>query len=80
MKRAIDEGLVKRSDIFITTKLWNNYHRREHALEMARRQNEAWGLGYIDLYLVHFPIALKYISPDELRYPVRPKTHFDRLP
>ncbi|KAG8162564.1 hypothetical protein KVR01_008329 [Diaporthe batatas] len=69
IQRAINEGLVKREDIFITTKLWNNYHKREHALQMAKAQNEAWGLGYIDLYLIHFPIALKYIEPETLRYP-----------
>lgn len=68
--RAIDEGLVKREDIFITTKLWNNYHRKDHALAMGKAQNEVWGLGYIDLYLIHFPIALKYIDPETLRYPV----------
>lgn len=38
---------------------------------MAKAQNEAWGLGYIDLYLIHFPIALPYIEPEKLRYPVR---------
>lgn len=70
IQRAINEGLVKREDIFITTKLWNNYHKREHAIQMAKAQNEAWGLGYIDLYLIHFPIALKYIEPETLRYPV----------
>ncbi|KAF7187013.1 putative NAD(P)H-dependent D-xylose reductase xyl1 [Pseudocercospora fuligena] len=69
IQRAIKEGLVTRSEIFITTKLWNNYHRRPHALEMANSQNEAWGLGYIDLYLIHFPVSLKYISPSEIRYP-----------
>lgn len=37
---------------------------------MAKAQNEAWGLGYIDLYLIHFPIALKYVDPETLRYPV----------
>jgi D-xylose reductase len=36
---------------------------------MAKSQNESWGLGYVDLYLIHFPIALEYISPEELRYP-----------
>lgn len=71
IQRAIAEGLVTRSEIFITTKLWNNYHRRAHALEMAKRQNEAWGLGYIDLFLIHFPVALKYIDPAEREYPVR---------
>lgn len=69
IQRAISEGLVKREDIFVTTKLWNNYHKREHAIAMAKAQNEAWGLGYIDLYLIHFPVALEYISPEERRYP-----------
>lgn len=39
-------------------------------MQMAKAQNEAWGLGYIDLYLIHFPVALKYIDPEERRYPV----------
>lgn len=37
---------------------------------MAKAQNEAWGLGYLDLYLIHFPVALEYIEPEKLRYPV----------
>ncbi|KAK5230004.1 hypothetical protein LTR72_001539 [Exophiala xenobiotica] len=69
IRRAIADGLVTREGIFVTTKLWNNYHRKDHALAMARAQNDAWGLGYIDLYLIHFPVALKYIDPEELRYP-----------
>ncbi|CAI4215610.1 unnamed protein product [Parascedosporium putredinis] len=69
IRRAIDEGLVKREDIFITTKLWNNYHRKEYAVDMAKKQNETWGLGYIDLFLIHFPCALKYIDPEVRRYP-----------
>jgi D-xylose reductase len=74
IRKAIDEGLVKREDIFVTTKLWNNYHRREHALSMAKAQNEAWGLGYIDMFLIHFPCALKYVSPEERPYPVSPRS------
>jgi D-xylose reductase len=62
--------MVTREEIFITTKLWNNYHRRGHALAMAKKQNESWGLGYIDLFLMHFPCALKYIDPAVRQYPV----------
>ncbi|KAK1994792.1 aldo/keto reductase [Colletotrichum falcatum] len=69
VRRAIADGLVKREDIFITTKLWNNYHRKEHAIPTAKRQNEAWGLGYIDLFLIHFPVALKYVDPAVNEYP-----------
>ena len=36
---------------------------------MAKSQNEAWGLGYIDLFLIHFPCALQYISPEERPFP-----------
>jgi D-xylose reductase len=36
IRRAIQEGIVRREDIFITTKLWNNYHRKDHALKTAR--------------------------------------------
>ncbi|KAH7121095.1 NAD(P)H-dependent D-xylose reductase [Dendryphion nanum] len=69
IRRAISEGLVKREDIFITTKLWNNYHSKDHAVPMAKAQNEAWGLGYIDLFLIHFPCALEYIDPKVKQYP-----------
>jgi len=69
VRRAIDEGIVKREDMFITSKLWNNYHKREHAFEMAKLENEAWGLGYIDLFLIHFPISLEFIPFDKIRFP-----------
>jgi D-xylose reductase len=70
VRRAIDEGLVKREEIFITTKVWNNYHSIEHALPMFRKQNEAWGLEYIELLLIHFSCALEYVDPEKKRYPV----------
>lgn len=70
IKRAIKEGLVERKDIIVVSKLWNNYHAKEHARGMIKSQNDTWGLGYIDLYLIHFPIALKYIEPEKLKYPV----------
>jgi len=69
IKKAIADGLVKREDIFVTTKLWNNFHKKEHVKKMAYAQRESWGLDYIDLYLIHFPVALKYIEPEKLRYP-----------
>jgi len=36
---------------------------------MARLENEAWGLGYLDLFLIHFPIALEFIPFEEIRFP-----------
>ncbi|KAI5921566.1 NAD(P)H-dependent D-xylose reductase [Camillea tinctor] len=69
VQRAIAEGIVKREELFIVSKLWNNYHKREHAFEMAKLENEAWGVGYLDLFLIHFPIAQEFIPFDKLRWP-----------
>ncbi|PLB50746.1 putative NAD(P)H-dependent D-xylose reductase xyl1 [Aspergillus steynii IBT 23096] len=66
--RAIQEGLVKREELFIVSKLWGTFHARDQVEPSARRQLADWGLDSFDLYLVHFPIALKYVDPEE-RYP-----------
>lgn len=68
IRRAIAEGLVTRADLWVTSKLWNTYHSREHVEPACRRTLSDLGLDYVDLYLVHFPIALKYV-PFEERYP-----------
>ncbi|KAI5807625.1 NADP-dependent oxidoreductase domain-containing protein [Peziza echinospora] len=68
LKRAIDEGLVKREDVFITSKLWNTFHAPEHVRSITRKQLADWGLEYFDLFLIHFPIALEYVDPS-VRYP-----------
>lgn len=49
MRRALKEGIVKRDELFITSKLWNNYHAKEHVLEMANYENKRWGVEYLDL-------------------------------
>ncbi|KUI54918.1 NAD(P)H-dependent pentose reductase [Cytospora mali] len=69
VRRAIAEGICKREELFIVSKLWNNYHAREHVHEMARFENDNWGVGYLDLYLIHFPIAQRHIPMSELKYP-----------
>ncbi|KAI1877093.1 uncharacterized protein JN550_001165 [Neoarthrinium moseri] len=69
VRKAIADGLVKREELFITSKLWNNYHKREHALQQAKLELEAWGLDYLDLFLIHFPIALEFIPFEEIRWP-----------
>ncbi|KAJ6621213.1 Aldo/keto reductase [Mycena sp. CBHHK59/15] len=68
VRRALNDGLVKREELFITSKLWNTFHAKEHVKALATKQLGLWGLEYFDLFLVHFPIALKYVDPEE-RYP-----------
>jgi len=53
LKRAIDEGIVKREDVFITTKLWpGDYANAERALDESLK---SMGLDYLDLILLHQP-------------------------
>lgn len=66
--RAIKEGLVKRSDLFIVSKLWNSFHDGDRVAPICKKQLEDWGIDYFDLYLMHFPISLKYVDPAD-RYP-----------
>ena len=66
--RAIKDGLVKREDLFLVSKLWNSFHDREHVEPICRKQLADWGIDYFDLYIMHFPIALKYVDPKH-RYP-----------
>ncbi len=66
--RAIQSGLCKREDLWITSKLWNTFHRPEHVKPALEKSLKDWGLDYLDLYLIHFPISLAYV-PIEKRYP-----------
>ncbi|GAB7354520.1 hypothetical protein MBLNU459_g4986t1 [Dothideomycetes sp. NU459] len=66
--RAIKEGLVKREELFLVSKLWNSFHDGDRVKPIAKKQLKDWGIDYFDLYIVHFPIALKYVDPS-VRYP-----------
>ena len=68
LSRAMADGLVARDDLWITSKLWNTFHAPEHVEEACRKTLADLGLDYLDLYLIHFPIALQYVPIAE-RYP-----------
>ncbi|CAG9794271.1 unnamed protein product [Diatraea saccharalis] len=58
IKMKIDSGDVRRSEIFITTKLWNTHHKRDEVLTALKESLANLGTDYVDLYLMHWPIGL----------------------
>jgi D-xylose reductase len=68
LAQAVAEGLVKREGLWITSKLWNTFHAPEHVEEACRKSLADLKLDCLDLYLIHFPIALEYV-PIDTRYP-----------
>ncbi len=48
---------VARKDLFITTKLWNDRHGYDDAHKAMDESLEKLGLAYVDLYLIHWPVA-----------------------
>ncbi|KAJ5662682.1 Aldo/keto reductase subgroup [Penicillium macrosclerotiorum] len=63
--RAIQDGLVQRSELFIVSKIWCTFHDPKHVQAAVRNQLSDWGLDYFDLYLIYFPISLKYVDSSE---------------
>jgi diketogulonate reductase-like aldo/keto reductase len=53
------EGTVRREDLFVTTKLWNNNHRPERVRPALQASLDRLGLEAVDLYLVHTPFAFR---------------------
>ena len=52
-------GTVRRDDLFVTTKLWNNNHRPERVRPALQASLDRLGLDAVDLYLVHTPFAFQ---------------------
>ncbi|EFE43271.1 hypothetical protein TRV_01939 [Trichophyton verrucosum HKI 0517] len=48
---------VKRSDLFITTKVWNHLHEKDEVAWSLENSLKNLQLDYVDLFLIHWPIA-----------------------
>ncbi|MGL4363626.1 MAG: aldo/keto reductase [Bacteroidales bacterium] len=56
---AITQGIIKRSDLFITSKLWNDAHLPKDVEPALQKSLRDLQVDYLDLYLIHWPVALK---------------------
>ncbi len=68
IRAALEQGLCRREELWITSKLWNTYHTKAHVRQALERSLHDLGLEYLDLYLIHFPISLRFV-PFHMRYP-----------
>uniref|UniRef100_A0AC34R3E0 NADP-dependent oxidoreductase domain-containing protein n=1 Tax=Panagrolaimus sp. JU765 TaxID=591449 RepID=A0AC34R3E0_9BILA len=57
IQKAISDGLVKREDLWITTKIWNTFHSYPAALKAIDDCLKEMKLDYFDLVLIHWPMG-----------------------
>lgn len=63
--KIFGSGRVKREEIFITSKLWNTAHAPENVAKACKQTLSDLQSDYLDLYLMHFGIAIKHGDEDE---------------
>ncbi|KAK4363317.1 hypothetical protein RND71_018558 [Anisodus tanguticus] len=73
LRRAICDGLVEREDIHVTSKLWSSDHH--DPVSPLQQTLQRLGMEYIDMYLVHWPVALK----PWVDYPVPAEEDFEEF-
>ncbi|CAG5053249.1 unnamed protein product [Parnassius apollo] len=65
VKKKIAEGVVKREELFITTKVWQHYHREADVEISVRASLKRLDMDYVDLVLIHWPMSISQDGVDE---------------
>src|SRR3954462_14721208 len=59
MREVFQAGTIRREEVFIATKLWNNNHRPERVKPAFEASLGRLQLDHVDLYLIHTPFAFQ---------------------
>jgi diketogulonate reductase-like aldo/keto reductase len=59
LQEVFQAGKIKRADVFVATKVWNNNHRPERVKPAFEASLKRLQLDYADLYLIHTPFAFQ---------------------
>jgi alcohol dehydrogenase (NADP+) len=59
INKALKEGILSREELWVTSKLWNNAHKKEDVIPALKQSLKDLQLDYLDLYLIHWPVAFR---------------------
>ncbi len=59
IEKVVADQVLRREELWVTSKLWNNAHRRAQVRPALEQTLRDLNLDYLDLYLVHWPVVLK---------------------
>ncbi|XP_053603909.1 aldo-keto reductase AKR2E4-like [Plodia interpunctella] len=65
LNKKIREGVIKREDVFITTKIWQHNHRESDAIQSVKDSLRRLNLDYVDQVLIHWPMSFTPEGVDE---------------